>query len=88
MYLHIGGDTVIKSQDVVGIFDLDNSTQSKITRDYLRAAEEKGEVYPATEDLPKSFIVCGNKEQRGIFLSQLAPATLLKRSESFPGRLE
>ena len=31
MYLHLGQDTVVKMSEVVGIFDLETSTISKIT---------------------------------------------------------
>ena len=29
MYLHIGQDTVVREQDIVGIFDMDNTTISR-----------------------------------------------------------
>ena len=32
MYLHLGQDTVIKMEEIIGIFDLETSTISKITR--------------------------------------------------------
>ena len=41
MYLHLGQETVVKMDSIVGIFDLDTSTISKFTRDYLTQAEKK-----------------------------------------------
>ena len=41
MYLHLGQDTVIRTGDIIGIFDLDITTVSKHTRDYLAKAEKK-----------------------------------------------
>ena len=35
MYLHLGGEYVIKEEEVIGIFDLDTSTVSKHTRKFL-----------------------------------------------------
>ena len=35
MYLHLGSSVVIPQSDVLGIFDLDNTTSSRITRDFL-----------------------------------------------------
>ena len=35
MYLHLGQDTVVKKKDIIGIFDMDTTTVSKISRDYL-----------------------------------------------------
>ena len=81
-YLHLGKGTVIPVSDIVGIFDLDMTSQSRITKDYLNAAEKAGEVINASEDIPKSFVVCADKNKRRLYLSQMACATLLKRTES------
>ena len=35
MYLHLGQDTVIKMDEMIGIFDLETSTIYQITRQYL-----------------------------------------------------
>ena len=58
MYLNIGGGFVVRYEDIVAVFDMDNSTWSRITRDALAAAEKRGEVVNAAEDLPRSFILC------------------------------
>ena len=42
MYLHIGASVVIPEQDVLGIFDLDNTTSSRITRNFLAQAQQAG----------------------------------------------
>lgn len=81
MYLHVGLDRVIKFEQIIGIFDLDTSTVSKATRDYLSLAEKRGEVENVCNDLPKSFIVCIDEEgKRKIYISQLSSQTLLKRT--------
>ena len=82
MYLHLGKGTVISKDEIVAIFDLDQTSQSHITRKYLAAAEKAGEVINAAEDIPKSFVVCADKKGRRLYLSQMAPATLLKRAEN------
>ena len=81
MYLHLGLDKVITFDDIIGIFDLDTSTVSKNTRNYLARAETAGEVENVCNDLPKSFIVCrGSDGKRKIYISQISSATLLKRT--------
>ena len=81
MYLHIGKDTVLNTEEVIGIFDLDTATISKNTRRYLADAEKNGEVINVTRDLPKSFIVCRKKGGgKVIYISQISSTTLLKRS--------
>lgn len=82
MFLHIGVDTIIKTDDIIGIFDLDTSTISRHTRNYLNQAQRANEVVTVTDDLPKSFIVCRSKKagsQRKIYLSQISSQTLIKR---------
>ena len=80
MYIHLGAETVVRSRHVIGIFDTDNTTLSKHTRDYLAHAEKEGRVVSITYELPKSFVVC--KDDNGketVYLSQLSAATLRKR---------
>ena len=81
MYLHLGKGTVINKDEIIAIFDLDQTSQSHITRKYLAAAEKAGEVINAAEDIPKSFVVCADKKGRRLYLSQMAAATLLRRAE-------
>ena len=82
MYLHLGQDTVVRDCDIIGIIDLDITTQSIRTRNYLNTAEKRGEVRYVTEDLPKSFVVAGQRASQRVYISQLSTATLLKRSQS------
>lgn len=82
MYLHIGQETVIKTQDIIAIFDLDTSTVSKVTRDYLAKMEKEKKVIAVSYELPKSFILtCNEKNEEIIYLSQLSSQTILKRAE-------
>jgi len=58
MYLHLGQNVVVPESSVVGVFDLDNTTSSHITRKFLGDAEKAGHVINVSDDLPKSFVVC------------------------------
>ena len=82
MYLHIGKGTVIPTDSIVAVFDLDITSQSHLTRQYLKRAEKNGEVVNAAEDLPKSFLVCESGGKTTVYLSQMAASTLLRRAES------
>ncbi len=81
MYLHLGQDTVVDTEQLLGVFDLDNSTVSKHTRDFLARAQKEGRVVNVSMELPKSFVVCRDKEGETVYLSQLSSATLLRRSQ-------
>lgn len=80
MYLHLGKNTVINTKDIVGIFDLDTSTISKNTRDYLANAEKAGRVINVSMELPKSFVICREKEKTKVYISQISSQTLQKRN--------
>lgn len=82
MYLHLGKGTVVNSDTIIGIFDLDITSQSHLTRKYLNQAEKSGYVINAAEDIPKSFVVCNEGEKKQVYLSQMATSTLLRRWES------
>lgn len=82
MYLHLGKGTVVDTAGIIGIFDLDITSQSHITRKYLSAAEKAGEVINAAEDIPRSFVVYKDKYKTAVYLSQIASATLLRRADS------
>ena len=83
MYLHLGGAVSVPAAEVVGIFDLDNTSTSHITRDFLRAAEEEGMVVSVGEDLPKSVVLCCPQGSwQRVYLSPVNSATLLHRWEN------
>ena len=79
MYLHLGNAAMVRKDAILGIFDLDNTSGSHLTREFLTRQERKSRVQNVSEEnLPKSFILCDN----GIYLTPLSSATLLKRMES------
>ena len=79
MYIPIGNDLSIRERDIVGIFDLDKCSYGKNTREFLARAERDGEVVPATDDLPKSFILTEEYGLSRVWLVQFNSATLEKR---------
>lgn len=84
MYLHLGQETVVEAETIVGIYDMDTSTISKWSREYLSKAEKEGRVVNVSYELPKSFIICKEKEDgvfiEKVYISPLSSQTLLKRS--------
>ncbi len=83
MYLHLGGDTVVSLKDVIAIFDLDITSISKITREFLHIAEEEGFVINVSEDLPKSYVLAEINQKSRVYISPISASTLLKRAGNF-----
>lgn len=82
MYLHLGNDVIVNMNSVIGIFDMDNTTVSKRTRDFLANAEKNGRIIDITDDLPKSFVVVKAWDGEIVYISSLAPRTLMRRVKS------
>lgn len=77
MFIHLGENTVISDDKIIGIFDMDTSTVNKATRDYLKHAEKSGRAEYVNYDLPKSFIITDDK----VYISPLNTSTLNKRHD-------
>ena len=78
MYLSIGNDMAVREKSIIGIFDLDNTTTAKRTREFLEKNEKEGQVVPC-DDLPKSFVLTAEYGMDRVFLTPFTSATLEKR---------
>ena len=78
MYLDIGSDMAVRQTSILGIFDLDNTSTSKRTREFLEKCEQEGLVVPC-DDLPKSFVLTSEYGFNRVHLSPLNTSTLEKR---------
>lgn len=81
MYLHLGNETVIDTDNIIGIFDLDTSTVSKHTRDLLALAQKDKKVINVSFELPKSFILYNYSGEISVYISQISTSTLIRRME-------
>lgn len=81
MYIHLGNNVMLPTSEIIGIFDLENTSISKKTRDFLSRAEKEGRVITISYDLPRSFVVAGkNLNDSKVYISQISSSTLLKRT--------
>jgi len=78
MYLSIGNDMAVRDSSIIGIFDMDNTSTSKRTREFLERAEKEGNVVPC-DDLPKAYVLTMEYGFQRVHLSSLNTATLEKR---------
>ncbi len=80
MFLHIGGDVVIPVKSIIAILDIETTTISKDTKEFLKIAEEEGFIESISNDLPKSFIITESAKKSQIYLSPISSVTLQKRA--------
>ena len=77
MYLSIGLDFSVRESAVIGVFDLDNTSWSKRTREFLARAEQNGEA--VDDALPKSFVLTQEYGEQRIYLTRANASVLQKR---------
>ena len=80
MYLHIGGDVCVKIKDIVAVMDMETSSTSRITQDFLR--QKKNKVISVNEELPKSYVVIHTMGKTILYVSPISSQTLLKRANN------
>lgn len=80
MFVHLGENVVIPIKDIIGIFDIETTTYSSDTSQFLRMAEEDGFVKRITDEKPKSFVIAEVNKKSKIYLSPISSSTLSKRS--------
>lgn len=85
MFLHIGEGKILNKKDIVGIFDLETTSISKKTREFLRASEKKGMVEYIGTEIPKTYIIKKRKEKEKVYITQISSQTLFKRAERIDG---
>jgi len=84
LYLRIGGETVLPSGEIVGLFDLDGASRGKGTRDFLSRREKTGRVVQVREDaLPRSFALTASDK---VYLSPVTTETLHRRIQETENR--
>ena len=79
MYLHLGKDVIVSRDAIIGIFDIERTSQSIKTRKYLEKAQKNGQIVTVDDELPASFVLCHKDGKTNVYLTQITAATLGKR---------
>lgn len=79
LYLHLGQEVVVKTSDIVGIFDLEKTSTSKKTKEFLSSATKHAEVITVSYEMPKTFIITKSGDETKVYISQISSATIKKR---------
>jgi hypothetical protein len=76
MYIHLGGEKIIRTSQVVAIFDISIEQSSKLSRQFVAQAQKNREVETIGEEDPKSIVVTQGK----VYYSPISTSTLKKRA--------
>ncbi|EGW36106.1 MULTISPECIES: extracellular matrix/biofilm biosynthesis regulator RemA family protein [unclassified Desulfosporosinus] len=84
MYLHLGGDILVKKDKVVAIIDLETATEGKNNEKFLDNIKKNKNInYISAPGKEKTLIITSQE----YFLSPISSITLFKRSSLNMGEL-
>ncbi len=75
MFLFLGGNVTVNKSDIIGIFDIEKCSVSRITADFLNSDQKQGRIVSVSEDMPKAFVVCSDHT----YITNVSNNTLNKR---------
>lgn len=81
MFIHLGNDAVIRRDNIVAVFDMENTTTARQSREFLAKAQKDGCVVDICDDLPKSYIVANSDGVTTVYISSVSSRTLAKRTK-------
>lgn len=82
MYLHIGNGKSVKTKDIIGIFDLDTSTVSSVTKKFINRMQKENSVEYEDSDIPRSFVLTEENKKNKVRLSRISTVGLKLRAEN------
>ncbi|NLM04012.1 MAG: DUF370 domain-containing protein [Clostridiales bacterium] len=91
MFLHLGGDYVIKTKQIIAILDMESTLKSKDSRNFINNFIEKGlieDIFDNDEHEPRSLVLVEDfdgKDKKNkiikIYRSPISSTTLQKRAD-------
>ncbi|TNJ62086.1 DUF370 domain-containing protein [Paenibacillus hemerocallicola] len=78
MFIHLGGEKIIRASELIAIFDLSIEKSSKISKSFVQHAQKEKNVEVIGEEECKSIVVTKNK----VYYSPISSTTLKKRTSS------
>jgi len=77
LYIHLGGDVLIKKSKIVAIIDLDTVTEGEINDNFINNIKNDKIINVISENGKEKTLIITVKEH---YLSPISSATLFKRS--------
>jgi len=76
MFIHLGGEKIIRSSELIAIFDLSIENSSKVSKQFIEHAEKNKNVEVISQEECKSLVITTNK----VYYSPISSTTLKKRA--------
>ena len=81
MFLNIGKDVIIRTKDIVGIFNLDYIRNTKEYRNFLSNMMEKKQIVNDADKQEKTFILTQNEKSTKGYITNISANTIGKRKK-------
>ena len=81
MYLHLGADTVVNTKNIIAFLDLESTSMSANSREFLKIVEEEGFVRTVSEEIPKTVVLCEIDGQSVVYITNISSKALAGRTE-------
>ncbi|CAM3806408.1 extracellular matrix regulator RemB [Alkalicoccus chagannorensis] len=78
MFIHLGGDMVLKAERIVAILDHQSESHSADNQTFMKKNGEEKRIERVTEDPAKSIVI--TREE--VYLSPISSHTLKRRAEN------
>jgi hypothetical protein len=76
LYIHLGGEKIVRVSEVVAIFDVSIEQFSKLTQQFLEHLRQAKRAETIGDEEPKSIVVTADK----VYYSPISSATLKRRT--------
>jgi hypothetical protein len=76
MFIHIGGEKIIRAAEMIAIFDISIETSSKIFKSFIAQVTKDKLKEVVSDETPKSIILTINK----LYYSPISSTTIKKRA--------
>ncbi|NLN54992.1 MAG: DUF370 domain-containing protein [Clostridiales bacterium] len=80
MLVHLSKNETVLKGEIVGIFDIERSTLSQDTRNFLKQMQNDLKTVSLCDDIPKAFVLCDNIYTDRVYITQISPESLVKRA--------
>ncbi len=83
MYLHIGKDVIIKSENIVAIFDIPSIEKKNSLENICKNLGISDKIIDVSENNKKSLIITNKNNETKGYISNISSITLGKRTSKY-----
>lgn len=86
MYVHIGKDTVINSENIIVVLDIESLEKNKKLQDVLQNLKISDNIVDVSEGNKKSLVIINKNKKNMGYITNISTATLGKRAEKYKAK--